>query len=233
MSEFNPQQILTQKEITIPFADLNPHVQQVIEEINLHRSERATGEFLMGIALAAYSKGLAAVLSGGLFGVGFGRRGWNVGLVQKKHAEIREKEKLLRSDRENTYPRDWIHINEITKTHPIFYVKGNRDLVLVKNSRMEYFRYRVQHEYLKGTIGLFGLNPWRWRGYLQPPTAPVSVKKWANDKLKKMMKAYNEKREQKRREREERRPAPQPGFTSMRTRARAVFARRTRRVRTA
>lgn len=193
MSQQRSHPFLHQKEVVVPFNDLNPEIQGVIETINGLRHHRTmTGDIniTMAGAFAIYQY-LRGNPEFNLYNLGWAMFGAHMRTpvvrdIQKEHDQMKERP-LIHSSAENKYPRDWIHASEIRRTHPIFYVRGNGDLVLVQPSRMEYFRYLFQHEWAKGKLGKNGVNMWRWRGYLEPPKAPESVKKWAREKLKKMM----------------------------------------------
>jgi hypothetical protein len=87
---------------------------------------------------------------------------------------------LLDTKVEHLYPKDWIKPTEVAKTHPIFYIDLNGNLVILQNSRLEYYRYAYQ----KSFPGKFGLQPWLWRSYFEPPQAPESVKQWTRNKLR-------------------------------------------------
>jgi len=67
----------------------------------------------------------------------------------------------------------------VGKTHPVFYVGLNGDIHFLSNSRMEYALYKFQ----QAKAGRLGLNPWMFRGYLSPPTAPEKVRSWARRKV--------------------------------------------------
>jgi hypothetical protein len=47
---------------------------------------------------------------------------------------------------EGTYPENWMRPTEISKTHPIFYVNGKGDIIFLKSTRKEYFRYKYQQK---------------------------------------------------------------------------------------
>lgn len=54
------------------------------------------------------------------------------------------------------------------------------NLIFLKSTRAEYYRFLFQ----KSILGKLGYNTWWLRGYLEPPKAPESVKKWAREKLR-------------------------------------------------
>ncbi len=94
--------------------------------------------------------------------------------VQKKHRELAAAMKefgIMQTKFEGDYPRDWINPTIVAKTHPTFYVKANGDVVFPSQTRIEYARYVFQKKF----PGKIGLNPWRWRAYLEKPKAPAKV----------------------------------------------------------
>ncbi|MBI5224996.1 hypothetical protein HY989_03930 [Candidatus Micrarchaeota archaeon] len=86
---------------------------------------------------------------------------------------------LLKPEFEKEYPKGWINPTNIAKTHPAFFVNNSGNLVFLKNSRQEYYRYKYQKK--------IGRSVWRWRAYVEPPLAPEKVKDWAKLKLQKTM----------------------------------------------
>lgn len=100
--------------------------------------------------------------------------------IQDRHEDLvnaMKKFGILQTKFEGNYPRDWINPTTVANTHPIVYVKGNGDLVFLRATRAEYARYVFQKSFARK----LGLNPWRWRAYLEPPTAPKSVREWAKE----------------------------------------------------
>jgi hypothetical protein len=104
-------------------------------------------------------------------------------LIQKVYSEIDFSQPIFSVAHEHKYPEGWISAARIKETHPIFYIDMKGNFVFLKPSRMEYYRYLFQ----KSVLGKLGYNTWWLRGYLEPPKAPESVKKWAQEKVKKMM----------------------------------------------
>ncbi|MDP2666196.1 MAG: hypothetical protein Q8P05_01690 [Candidatus Diapherotrites archaeon] len=104
-------------------------------------------------------------------------------IIQRFYSELPLDQPIIMPPFERFYPEGWIQASRIKETHPIYYVDMKGNLVFVKNSRMEYFRYLFQ----KSLLGRLGYNPWWWRGYIEPPKAPEPVKKWAKEQLRKLM----------------------------------------------
>ncbi|MFH1225045.1 MAG: hypothetical protein V1676_04540 [Candidatus Diapherotrites archaeon] len=108
-----------------------------------------------------------------------------VNAIHEKHvalADVMQKCGILATESEGNYPRDWSNPAIVKETHPIFSVQHNGDLVFRKNSRREYLQYCIQKKW----PGKFGLNPWNWRVYLKPPTAPEKIRVLAVNKLREM-----------------------------------------------
>jgi len=57
-------------------------------------------------------------------------------------------------------------------------VNWKGDLIFPKMTRIEYARYVFQKKW----PGKLGLNPWRWRAYIEAPKAPKKVREWAAEK---------------------------------------------------
>jgi len=91
---------------------------------------------------------------------------------------------LLDTRFESLYPNNWMNPIEVAKTHPIFYIDLKGNLVILQNTRMEYYRYAYQ----KTFPGRFGFQPWLWRSYFEPPVAPESIRQWAKEKLLRLVK---------------------------------------------
>lgn len=104
--------------------------------------------------------------------------------IQKKHQKLVESMKgvgILKPGRiESKYPEGWLNPSTVAKTHPVFYVKGNGDLIFPKMTRTEYARFVFQ----KRWPGKLGLNPWRWRAYLESPERPEKVTDFVNAKIR-------------------------------------------------
>lgn len=102
--------------------------------------------------------------------------------IQRKHGELATAMKefgIMQTRFEGNYPKGWINPAIVANTHPSFYVKANGDLVFPSQTRIEYARYVFQKKF----PGKMGLNPWRWRAYLEKPEAPAKVKDIVNAKI--------------------------------------------------
>lgn len=117
-------------------------------------------------------------------------------LHEKLASEIRSSKALVNPKFAGHYSTEAKHADLVSQTHPIFRVNLNGDLVFLPVTRREYQQYRFQ----QSKFGKLGVQPWLWRGYLEPPKAPLSWKKEAAQKLK----------EWSERVRENWRPAPRP-----------------------
>lgn len=109
-------------------------------------------------------------------------------VIQAKHQELVEQMNengILATEHEKHYPPDWIKPAEVARTHPIFFVAMNGDLVFLKENRRE----RARWEFQRTWMGKGGFNLWRWRAYLRPPKAPEPVK----ETLKGLLAAAREK----------------------------------------
>ena len=184
------------KKIIVKFKDLNPAVQDIVKSNNpfmkqfVHdtlntndiRSLRIQRGFFDSFTLL----GLYGLIPNNYLKIFMITPFWRHRLVkevQSRHKDLLEsinKYGLLQTTHERNYPRDWIKPDIVEQTHPIFYVKGNGDLVFIPRGRtMEYYRMLFQ----KSKMGKLGLNAWRWRVYLKPITAPQKVREWARSKL--------------------------------------------------
>ena len=105
-------------------------------------------------------------------------------IIQRKHNDLVKEMKnggIIQPGRiESKYPEGWLNPSVVAKTHPVFYVKRNGDLIFPRMTRTEYARYVFQ----KRLPGKLGLNPWRWRAYLKPPERPEKVTAFVNAKIK-------------------------------------------------
>ena len=202
LEEWNPDTLLKRHSIRIPNNELNPVLQMIIgtdvpflkEPITI-RNSRILREIqevnILSYAALAYgsnSFSLAdkphnffvtplVLATGGVAYTYLAKR------VQKLHEELADEMNrvgVLQSKFEGRYPRDWMNPSIISRTHPVFYVNRKGDLVFVKESRAEYYRYRFQRAF----PGKLGLNFWRWRAYLRPPKVPEAWKVWAARKIK-------------------------------------------------
>lgn len=194
---------LTKRRVRIPFEHLSPALKEAIgysgkpsfaemsfpmpvryKQLRKLRSLRGLFEIISvaSAMLAAdeFSKGRysRAVLDSSATGASAIPRTVFAKMVQEKHDEIvraMEDYGLLTTSAEKSYPGGWLNPATVLRTHPIFFVAANGDLVLLRESRVEYARYKFQ----KALPGRWGLNLWRWRAYLRPPEAPESVKSLA------------------------------------------------------
>ena len=193
------------KAVIVKFADLNPKLRETIKSDlgfltsyfvpfeprgrGIRELRQLRGITEIGVLVNAGSltsktlRNNQTVLSEVVLPLALYARQITVSTIQKKHNELVElmnKHGLLNTTAEGNYPRDWMNPSIIAKTHPIFYVKANGDLVFIKEGnnvsfRIEYARYLYQ----KAWAGKLGLNPWRWRTFLRPPKAPEKVRNWA------------------------------------------------------
>lgn len=120
-------------------------------------------------------------VTSGMGGLAFAR--WAAGRgrnIQRLHEKIKARMAefgVLQTEHEGRYPLGWINPVFIAKTHPVFHVEPNGDLVFHRDTRQEYLRWKVQNKF-KTSAG------WWWREYLRPPKAPQPVKEWADAKMK-------------------------------------------------
>jgi len=119
--------------------------------------------------------GMMAFLLGGRAAIARG-----IQARHKKLVKAMKKFGILQTRFEGSYPRDWINPTTVAKTHPAFYVNRKGDLVFPKITRTEYARYVFQKRFL----GKLGLNPWRWRAYIEPPTRPKKISEFVKAKLR-------------------------------------------------
>ncbi len=178
------------KVVTIKRKHLNPRLQEIIgtrfsgitsTTVIGDRRLRALNEVgltMNTVALAgslpkASNREMIPYTSAGI-AIGASARTLIAKLIQKRHRQLVKEMKnvgLLQTKFEGSYPRDWINPAIVAKTHPVFYVKANGDLVFLKPTRTEFMRYQFQKKFL----GKIGLNPWRWRAYIKKPKAPKKV----------------------------------------------------------
>lgn len=168
--------LLRESKIVIPASELNPRL--ISHELFHQRMARILG-YATALAVTntrGPSLGRAVGVTAGsiIFNPVFAKR------VQKIYADIDFSQPIFFISHEHKYPEGWISAKRIRETHPIYYIDMKGNLVFLKPSRAEYYRYLFQ----KSTLGKLGYNTWWLRGYLEPPKAPESVKKWASEKLK-------------------------------------------------
>lgn len=187
------------QKVEIPFEHIHPELQGILKfdqpSLKKIRGRRVQAEIITGIStFLAYNEYLAQdptpllaldSANATLFTI---NRVMASKIIQKMHERITHSIKqngVLHPDLEDETREvygNWSKPANLAKTHPIFYVKGNGNIVFLKNSRMEYYRYLAQ----KSLPGKVGVHPWRWRGYLTPPEAPESVKQWAKAKVERL-----------------------------------------------
>lgn len=181
------QKFLKRKRACVKFAHLNPALQEIIghsfldfkPEIPLRsmRSGRLANEaaFAINAADIVFNqphpwKGLSATFALATLG---GRILLAKG-VQERHQQLVDKINsygILSAEHEKHYPPNWMRPAEVARTHPIFFVAMNGDLIFLRENRAEHARWKFQQT----KAGKAGLNLWRWRAYLRPPKAPESV----------------------------------------------------------
>lgn len=91
-------------------------------------------------------------------------------LIQQAHAEASRALKqngVIQTRVEKEYPHDWDNAAAVAKTHPIFSVQRNGDIIFRKVTEKELKLLRWQEKW----VGKAGLNIWRWRGTLRKPEA--------------------------------------------------------------
>mgnify|MGYP001557951653 CR=1 FL=1 len=109
-------------------------------------------------------------------------------LYERMVEELHHSKAIVSHEVSHHYPSDVSNVDLLQKTHPIFYVNVLGDLVFLPISRTEYARYMFQQK----RVGKFGLQPWLWRGYLEPPKAPEPWRKFAMQKLREWSERFKE-----------------------------------------
>ncbi len=183
------------KPVLIKFEHLNPALQDMIGRKGMSfrewnsslaiRAQRQGKAIFEGLPLtvlisigASFGWGMSGVATIGGLPILVSARRAIAKSIQDRHEDLvsaMKKFGILQTKFEGNYPRDWINPTIVANTHPIVHVKGNGDLVFLRATRAEYARYVFQ----KSFAGKLGLNPWRWRAYLEPPTAPKPIRAWA------------------------------------------------------
>lgn len=238
----NPQELLKKSTIRVPFKELNSSLQQVIalsevivydapDQVQIFhrpsiaeaRFHRKNNELLMltnvggGFLSGKVHMIPASLVFGLFFGRAAARRHLWVSSIQNAHEALvhrMAKHGIIQTEFEGRYPKDWINPTIVSRTHPVFDVENNGDIIFRKVTRREYLQYLMQKKW----VGNYGVNTWQWRGYLAPPRAPEPVKKWAQAKLKKMLERIP---------RPSWRPQPVPGFGRVQARAKKTSRFRT------
>lgn len=100
----NPESLLKQKRVRIPFNDLTPRIQECVKKIRKNRRVRGGGELLIFIPIPRIPL-LSGMIAGGMRGVASMR-------IQEIHREIRDRmsrDGIIRTTQEGNYPRNWIN----------------------------------------------------------------------------------------------------------------------------
>ncbi len=184
---------LRKKKVVVKFAHLNPELQEKIGSsfidfnsfsvpglrlpIRTLRTWRALNDLIAGFNAASFTIGRAPANAAGSL-ISFGGRTALAIVIQTQHEKLLEQMNshgILAAEHEQHYPPDWMRPAEVARTHPIFYVAMNGDLVFLKENARERLRWKLQQT---RPVKYLGLNPWRWRGYLRPPKAlqPIGEK---------------------------------------------------------
>lgn len=197
--EIDKQQI-----VIIPFEHLNPNLQSIVTSIHEIRKRRIITDssvpitsLLATIPLSEGSiKRYLTIL--GLSNIALitrlilhPSRAKVIQIFQKFHDALKDSAKthgILQTQYEHQYPNGWINPEVVARTHPIFNITINGDIVFRQVNRREYLQWMLQ----KGTIGKYGINPWFWRGYLEDPKASESIKDWANRRYKEIVEKIKE-----------------------------------------
>lgn len=197
MAQKKRGEMVEQTEVRVPFEHLSPAAQAVIGAPGSFRTIKNARLFRglseLAIPIGATMTGAAMPFSlgaGELIGlavgtvpVGLAFRANYVKQIQQAHEELKRainRHGVLHTSFEGHYPFNWMNSTQVARTHPIFYVTGRGDIVFKKNTRLEYMRYLDQMRW----YGKKGFTPWRWRVYLEPPTAPAKVRTAVLAKLK-------------------------------------------------
>lgn len=104
-------------------------------------------------------------------------------LVQVLHEELAKQMRhsgIVHPKYAKNYSPEVLNVKLLARTHPIFTVSPTGSIVFRRPTRTEYARYKFQ----SSRTGKFGVQPWTWRGYLEPPKAPQPWKKWAAEKVR-------------------------------------------------
>ncbi|MBU1197278.1 hypothetical protein KJ765_02075 [Candidatus Micrarchaeota archaeon] len=96
-------------------------------------------------------------------------------VLHKQLVRVMERGGVLNTAYEGNYQEGWMNPATIAKTHPIFHVAPNGDIIFHKETRSEYLKWQTQRK-LKTSVA------WWWREYLRPPTVPQTVKEWAKQR---------------------------------------------------
>ncbi|HIH15900.1 MAG TPA: hypothetical protein HA252_00660 [Candidatus Diapherotrites archaeon] len=182
--EQNPDRLLHQKEVVVPFQHLSPALREFITDIPAQRRVRGIAELgatsIIGVTGGLVGGGvppeagfplLFMASTAGMFAAN--TRTKVAEAIQEAYAHashIMGHAGILDTKFEGHYPRDWMHPGVVANYHPIFFVDGKGNLhFLRQNKRGEAFRHRWQQT----KPGKLGFTAWRWRGYLRPPKFPA------------------------------------------------------------
>ena len=102
-----------------------------------------------------------------------------VKIVQRKHEELLSTIKKVGIIKQGAHAKysAFADINELEKTHPIFFVDAKGNLHFLKETKTECARSIFQKKW----AGRIGLNMWRWRVYLHEPQPTQSLNAWAKE----------------------------------------------------
>ncbi|MDO8537786.1 MAG: hypothetical protein Q7S21_02775 [archaeon] len=196
------------KRVEIKFDDLSPMIQNLINGdspiksplighryTNLKKIRRnkfiskisgiiGAGMFAYALIKPGAQEGLSFV-GGAMQGFGWTNRFIEFVFLKNLHKQLAQNMKhgVFVPSAEKHYPDGWINPSIVGKTHPIFFVKGNGNIVFVKPTHDEYFRWKYQQHKVLGGLGLVA---WRWRQEIAPPVVPVKVREWAKVRIAKI-----------------------------------------------
>jgi hypothetical protein len=192
---------MKEQALIIKFNDLNPKLKELIFKGSFHdetlRARRvnrgaaeagliSSGMAFSGLTLNRGYSWLFPVV-GATAAVTATSRQLSVKGIQKIHADLASEIALngvLQTGYEHykrKYGIDFAKKRMLERTHPIFYVKANGDLVFLPESKIEYARYKFQKE----RLGRAGLHPWRYRAYTRTPKAPQRIGEYTKEKFRK------------------------------------------------
>ena len=198
------------KKIEVQFNDLPPEIRQLIrkqkkplskqidEETDLKqiRLKKNIANIAAGVGGAAFLGGMGYALSkneippilfeagGGLALLLAGKERQNyVNQLAEIHGAIlsrmRKHGAIIASAVQN-YSWNSGNIDRIANSHPIFYIKGNGNIVFVKRTKFEYLRWAYQqHEF----FGKAGLIAWRFRQPIRKFTPLPREEEWVKQKI--------------------------------------------------
>lgn len=168
--------------IVIRHSHLNPQFFLLSRSIHRSRLFRASGGVVAPVIFPPQN--IYGVI-GATIGAGVGLAAVNpsyASRIQKRYGELNFNQPIFLPNHERDYPPGWANAETVQKTHPIYYFDARKNLVFLRPTRTEYYRYLYQ----RSKMGRLGYHTWWLRGYLTPPKAPESWKKWATEKLQKV-----------------------------------------------